>query len=195
MTLLDIAAELGVSKSSVSSWVRDIPIEIRRRTVVMRRPNRLQREKAAQIEECDRLGIEGIGTLSDPAFLAAGVALYAGEGGKGDGKVTFANTDVRMVRFFCAWLRRFFDVDETRLRVRVYLHEGLDLDAAEEYWSAATRIPRSQFNKPYRAVANASIRKSKHEHGCAYVDYTCSRVHREIMGLMRALLASGAIPG
>ena len=65
--------------------------------------------------------------MSDDAFLAAGVALYAGEGAKTDGNVRFANTDPEMVRFFCAWLRRFFAPDESRLRVRVYLHEGLDL--------------------------------------------------------------------
>ena len=45
--------------------------------------------------------------------------------------MNFANTDATMVAFFCAWLRRFFTIDESRLRVRVYLHEGLDLDAAE----------------------------------------------------------------
>ena len=100
-----------------------------------------------------------------------------------------------MMRFFCAWLRRFFVIDESRLRVRVYLHEGLDLDAAQMHWSDVTRIPLTQFNKPYRAVADASIRLAKHEYGCAYVDYTCSRTHREIMGLVRALLSFEAIPG
>ena len=42
---------------------------------------------------CDAEGIERIGTLSDDAFLAAGIALYAGEGAKTDGNVKFANTD------------------------------------------------------------------------------------------------------
>jgi transcriptional regulator with XRE-family HTH domain len=195
LTLADIAAALGVSKSSVSLWVRDIPIEIRRRTAAARRPNSLQRARWAEIEECDGLGLDRLGQLSEDAFLAAGVALYAGEGAKRDGKISFANTDPGMMRLFCAWLRRFFDVDETRLRVRVYLHEGLDLDAAEEFWSDVTRVPRRQFTRPYRAVSDASIRLNKHEHGCAYLDYHCSRIHREIMGLVRALLASEAIPG
>ena len=84
---------------------------------------------------------ERIGALSDDAFLAAGAALYAGEGAKRDGKVTFANTNPAMVAFFCAWLRRFFAIDESRLRVRVYLHEGLDLDAAERFWSEVTGDP------------------------------------------------------
>ena len=86
-------------------------------------------------------------------------------------------------------------IDESRLRVRVYLHEGLDLDAAEEFWSEVTGVPRSQFRAPYRAKADPIDPPNKHEHGCAYVDYCCSRTHREVMGLVRALLASGAIPG
>ena len=76
-----------------------------------------------------------------------------------------------MVAFFCAWLRRFFTIDESRLRVRVYLHEGLDLDAAEQFWSEITGIPSAQFRAPYRAKPDPSIRRNKHEHGCVYVDY------------------------
>ena len=46
----------------------------------------------------------------------------------------FANSDPRMVAFFCSWLRHFFQVDESRLRVRLYLHQGLDLAAAIAFW-------------------------------------------------------------
>jgi len=196
MTLQDIAAQLGVAKSSVSLWVRDVEFTpSKRRTGPQRRPHPFHEAKLAQIAECNAEGITRIGTLTDAAFLTAGVALYAGEGAKRDGSVMFANTDDDMVRFFCVWLRRFFAVDEHRLRVRVYLHEGLDLEAAEGHWSAITGIPREQFRKPYRAVADPSIRSTKHEFGCVYVYYSCSTTHRQIMGLMRALLSSGAIPG
>lgn len=194
-TLKEIAEILGVSKSSVSLWVRDMNVEIHQRRPGVRRSNKLHDAKLAQIEACNRLGIERIGQLSEDAFLAAGAALYAGEGGKTDKAVNFANTNADMMRFFCVWLRRHFAIDESRLRVRVYLHEGLDLDAAQAHWSAVTGVPLEQFNKPYRAVADASIRVAKHQFGCGYVDYHCARTHREIMGLVRALLASEAIPG
>ena len=195
-TLLDIAQTLGVSKSSVSTWVRDVEFEPQpRRASAHRRPHAQHLAKLAEIEACDRLGIERIGALSDDAFLAAGAALYAGEGAKTDGKVNFANTNAEMMRFFCLWLRRSFDIDESRLRVRVYLHEGLDFDAAESFWSRITGVPRSQFNRPYRARPDPSIRTTKHEYGCAYVDYSCSRTHRSIMGLVRALLSSDSYSG
>ncbi len=107
----------------------------------------------------------------------------------------FANSDPAMIRFFCAWLRTFFEIDEARLRARVYLHQGLDLDAAQVHWSEVSKIPLDQFHKAYRAVADPTIRRNKHEFGCFYVDYGCSRTHRQIMGLVRALLSSEAIPG
>lgn len=101
-----------------------------------------------------------------------------------------------MVALFCAWLRRFFAIDESRLRVRLYLHEGLDLNAAVNFWSELTGIPLEQFGKPYRAVPDPSIRRSKHPLGCPNACYSCSRTHRAIMGLVRALLScEDSIPG
>jgi len=195
-TLFEIARELGVSKSSVSLWVRDVDFTPRpRQRAVIRRAHPQHLAKLAEIEAMDARGRRRIGRLSDDAFLAAGVALYAGEGAKRDGLVCFANTDPSMMAYHCAWLRRYFEIDETRLRCRIYLHEGLDLDAAQAFWSKVTDVPLSQFGKPYRAEADASIRTTKHVHGCAYLSYSCARTHREIMGLVRALLSSEAIPG
>ena len=195
-TLADIAAELGVAKSSVGLWVRDVEfVPSPRRTGSRRRDSALQRRKKAEIDALLAEGRSRIARLTDREFLAAGVALYAGEGSKGDRKVVFANTDSRMVAFFCAWLRRFFPIDEDRLRVRIYLHEGLDLDAAEEHWSQVTKVPRSQFRTPYRAIRHPTIRSAKHAFGCAYVTYSCSRTHRSIMGLVSALLSSESYSG
>jgi hypothetical protein len=195
-TLADIATTLGVSKSSVSLWVRDVPFTpTLRLRGPHRRPHPAHEAKLRQIEELNSEGVGRIGTLSEQEFLVGGIALYAGEGAKGDGAVQFANTDPTMIRFFCAWLRRFFDVDESRLRVRVYLHQGLDLQASEAFWSGLTDVPRKQFRQAHRVVPEVGIRHNKHEHGCAYVYYCCSRTHRQIMGLIRALLSSEAIPG
>lgn len=189
-TMNAISAELGVAKSSVSLWTRDVPFEVRpARTGARRRgPNVLQRRKAAEIADLMEEGRRRIGALTERDLLVAGLLLYAGEGAKRDGAVKFANTDPRLVRMFCMWLRRFFAVDESRLRGRLYLHEGLDLDAAMEFWTSLTEIPARQFTRPYRAVADVSYRSTKHPLGCLTVSYTCSRTHRSIMGLMAAVL-------
>ena len=79
--------------------------------------------------------------------------------------------------------------------MRVYLHEGLDLDAAQLHWSQVTGVPLSQFRTGYRAAADPTIRTAKHPYGCAYITYCCTRTHRAIMGLTDALLSSGEQSG
>jgi hypothetical protein len=167
-----------------------------RATARRRAPNRLQQAKQAEIEASQAWGRAQIGGLCDRDLLIGGAALYAGEGAKTDGSVIFANSDPAMIRLFLVWLRRFFAVEEARLRLRLYLHEGLDLEDALRFWSEATAIPVSQFTKPYRAVADSSIRSSKHPMGCASIVYCSSPVHRQIMGLVAALLTSNcSLPG
>jgi hypothetical protein len=198
-TLQAIATELGVSKSSVSVWVRDVEFvkHPRRRTRGHRgdTPHPAHLAKLAQIERLDREAADEVGKLSDREFLLFGVALYLGEGFKRDGQVGMANTDPEVLRTFVVWLRRFFTVDESRLRVRLYLHEGLDLDAAEQFWSDLLDIPCCQFRKAYRAAADPTRRRSKHVRGCPAVVYCCSTTSRRVMGLVRALSSKAALPG
>jgi transcriptional regulator with XRE-family HTH domain len=208
-TYKEICEELGVSRSSVSLWVRDV--EPDRDAWVARaranyengnfgprpkRPHRQQLEKAAEIARFQEEGRQRIGRLTEQEFLVAGVALYAGEGAKTGHAVVFANSDPRMILFFVTWLRRFFDVEERRLRMVLYLHQGLDLGAAEVFWSKLTGIPCSQFGKPFRAVPDPSIRRAKHPMGCPRVAYSSSPTLRSILGMSDALLTCpDAIPG
>jgi len=196
-TLQDIATELGVSKSSVSLWVRDVDFTPRPRSRGHRshRPHPLHLAKLAEIERCRQVGISRIGQLSEREFFVLGLALYAGEGTKRGGSVCFANSDPRMIWMFVTWLRRFFDVDEMRLRVRLYLHDGLDLAAAIRFWSELTGIPPNQFIKPYRASADSTIRRTKHVMGCPGVTYASTPTLRSVMGLIAAVLSPTALPG
>jgi transcriptional regulator with XRE-family HTH domain len=196
-TLADIATELGVSKSSVSLWVRDVEFvpRPRNRGHLSQRPHPLHLAKLAEIERCRREGVERIGQLSEREFLILGLALYAGEGSKRSGDVVFANSDPRMILVFITWLRHFFEIDERRLRMRLYLHADLDVDAAIAFWSELTAVPCGQFLKPYRAAADATLRRTRHVGGCPAVVYRCTTIHRRVMGMIEAVLSNTALPG
>ncbi|MEX0835264.1 MAG: helix-turn-helix domain-containing protein [Nitriliruptor sp.] len=199
-TMPEIAEHLGVSRSSVSLWTRDVPFDpsARRSARTDRRPrgsdHPMRRRKLAEIAHYDAAGRRDLAELTDRELLIAGLGLYAGDGSKRDGEVRFANSDASLIEFFCRWLRTCFTVDEDRLRVRLYLHEGLDLAVAQRFWSDRTGIDKTRFTKAYRAVPDATIRHNKHRHGCAHVSYASSAVHRQIMGLIRALYGYGLEP-
>jgi hypothetical protein len=96
---------------------------------------------------------------------------------------------------FVAWMRQFFEIGEGRLRVRLHLHEGLDIDAATQYWSTLLHIPPGQFIKPHRPRPSGDFRKSKYQYGCATVRYSDVTVHRRVMAMIDALTSRFVIPG
>lgn len=196
-TLQEIATELGVSKASVSTWVRDVEFEPRPRNrghpAGPKHPMRVKKE--AERERCRVEAERWADELSERDLEMFALGLYAGEGSKTDGEVAMANTNPAYLRIFLRWLRMRFDLDERRLRAILYLHEGLDIEAATMSWSQLLGIPVDQFTKPYRAVADSSIRSRKHVHGCATARYSSTLVHRRVMAMITAISCRLADPG
>ncbi|MGI9623558.1 MAG: hypothetical protein ACR2PK_12040 [Acidimicrobiales bacterium] len=190
-TLDEIARELDSAKSSASLWTRGVKFtpKPRNRGVGVTKPHPMHLAKLAEIEECREWGLQQVGELSDRDLFMAGIGLYAGDGAKAGAEVRFANSNPALVALYCRWLRRFFEIDESRLRVSLYLHEGLDLTSANRHWSEVTGIPEAQFYKPYRAVPDVSIRRNKHAFGCAHVRYASTRTLRKVLGLLAGLVS------
>ncbi len=60
-----------------------------------------------------------------------------------------ANTNPVYLKILLVWLRANFSIEEHRPRAKIYLHEGLDLDAATTFWSDWMSIPVDRFKAPY----------------------------------------------
>jgi transcriptional regulator with XRE-family HTH domain len=196
-TLQEIADELGVAKGSVSVWVRDVDFvpKPRNRGHVGQQPHPLHVRKLEEIERCRIEAEELFAQLTPSERNLFALGLYAGEGEKSDKRVSMANTNPVYLRLFVMWLREEFAVDEARLRVRLHLHDGLDIDESNEFWSMALGIPVGQFQKPYRAEANETRRRAKHGHGCATVAYSCTFTHRRVMARTEAVVCLFDLPG
>ena len=196
-TLQEIVDELGVAKGSVSVWVRDVEFEPRPRNrghpAGAKHPMRLKKE--AEIEACRIEAERWVGELTERDRAMYALALYAGEGSKRDGSVVFANSDPLLMRAFVGWMRNEFELDETKFRVKLYLHADLDLCAAVLHWSQVLGVPPEQFNKPYRAIVDETLRTNRHVHGCASVVYHSRLMHRRVMARIEAIGSAFADPG
>jgi transposase len=156
-----IAAELGVSKGSVSLWVRDLPRperlsyeECRKRAAEgVRRYWEAERPaREAQREATRAAAAAEIGALTQYELVIAGAIAYWCEGTKSkphhqQDRVIFINSDPGLIAFFL----RFLDaagVDRAQVRYRVYIHETADVGAAERYWLEVTGADPAQFHNP-----------------------------------------------
>jgi hypothetical protein len=156
----DIAGALGVSKSSVSLWVRDMPRperlsyeECRKRSAEgsrlfweAERPAREARREAVRATAAGEIGM-----LSKREVLIAGAIAYWCEGAKSKPhnlreSVVFINSDPGLIRFFLRFLGEA-GVAPARLRFRVHIHETADVSAAEEFWREVTGAESAQFQR------------------------------------------------
>jgi transposase-like protein len=201
----EIADALGVSKSSVSLWVRDMPTpphlsyeESRKRSAEgVRRYWAAERPvREAAREAAIAAAAAEIGPLSDREFLIAGAIAYWCEGCKRKPhrraeRVTFVNSDPGLVRFFL----RFLDhagIDQDRVTYRVQIHENADISASERFWLEVTAASPAQFRKSSLKRHNPkTVRKNvgADYHGCLRIDVLRGAdLYQKIEGWARAAM-------
>ena len=208
MTYPRIAAELGVSKGSVSLWVRDLPHPPRdmkageakrlagHRAYFARRRSQVGAQKKADKERWAR----SVGPLSHRELMLVGAALYWAEGSKAKewrpGEcVRFTNSDPAMILVFLRFLR-VLKVDPSRLRFAVQIHESADVPAAEAFWRDLVGGSSAVFGKT--SLKRHNPLTTRGNTGAGY--HECLRVsvlgsaalYRRIEGVWWAV--SGSVP-
>ena len=204
----EIAGALGVSKSSVSLWVRDMPRPARLSYEECRKRcaegSRLYWEAERPAREAKREAVRAaaagqIGPLSKREVLIAGAIAYWCEGAKSkphklSERVVFINSDPGLITFFLCFLREA-GVEPAQLRFRVHIHETADVTAAEQFWLSVTDAEPGQFHRTVLKRHNPrTIRKNvgADYHGCLIVDVRQSAdLYRRIEGWVRAAMTVG----
>lgn len=199
-----IEAEVGVSRSTLSGWLRNVTFaeydpRVQQRVLQAQlkatQRNRLRREVADQrirgevAVEMGELLADG---LSDRELFFLGLMLYWAEGAKTHGHVGITNSDPRLVQMFVLWLDRCFGVGLDHLRAHVHSYPDVDTDEAEQYWAAVIGIDRRQF---YKAQIDRRTGKSVEKHGKLRYGTIHVRalgpgttdLHRRILGLIANL--------
>ena len=112
-----------------------------------------------------------------------GLMLYWGEGDKAkDYFVAVTNTNPKILKYFLFWFRKYFEIEEKRLKCRLYIWNNLNEVKAKKFWSRELNIPSSQFTKSYISKSKPNVRKIRHEYGVCRVSFGSKKIFKEIMG-------------
>ena len=167
-----IIKETGLSKASVSVWVRDIILTKTQRkklsergrsveSIEKRRINRLFNENKKRqiiINEAKK----DFTCISLKELKLIGTILYLGEGSKTTkGTVVVANSDPIVIKIMARFLREVCKVPENKFRGHIHTFTHANIEKTEKYWSQITGIPRRQFYKTYIKPSSASLQKRK----------------------------------
>jgi hypothetical protein len=153
----EIESVLGVSRSSLSLWLKEIPLTEehraaladRKRGAVVRRAAAIRAASRARDRRLVQEAVAQIGHVTEGELFIAGVVAYWAEGAKTKpwGKrerVDFINSDPGMIRLFLAWLD-LVGVSDADRTYRVSIHESANVEAAVRYWLDIVGVPADRF--------------------------------------------------
>ncbi len=162
----DIATILGVAKSSVSCWVRDIPLTKTQRKQLNKNGHSvdaIEKRRIARVantqlrrKEMMKSAAAEVSTLSQNMLWCVGVALYWGEGGKTQQTARLSNSDPEVIRTIMRFFREFGGITEEKFRGQVHTFSHQNAQKTEIYWSHVTGVSTDYFYKTYVKKSSAS---------------------------------------
>ena len=144
LSIVEIAERLGLPKTTVFYWVRDIPLQRPRREDPSAGAGAMQRKFGLRREQAYREGRESFDVLSaaDRTFRDF-VCMYIGEGSKRNrNRVAIGNSDPRVVVLATRWLRA---LSSKELRFSVQVHQDQDLPRLAEFWASTLGITPAEI--------------------------------------------------
>lgn len=178
-SLREISEQLKISKSTASLWVREVIIS-KDGTCRLNKISNDARKRALKTNENKRSEIlKSINinctALKNPKKHSKDLLkiylslLFWGEGSKKERRLTFTNSDPKMIVSYLYLLRKSFNIDESKFRAVIHLHPYHNYGEMLKFWVDVTKIKNS--NITIYKKKNSGIRKSKNYKGCISVRY------------------------
>jgi len=178
-----IKDKLGVAKSTLSYWLRELPLseerikELRNQTWGKNEASRerfrntMMKKREMAYQEVYKKQQKKLANLSKDSFFTAGLMLYLGEGDKKNrNRISLANTDPFIINFFIKWLDDFLNIPKERIRAQIHLYENMDVNKEINFWTKKTGFKKNQFYKP----SIRKLQKSSFSYKESYRHGTCS---------------------
>ena len=198
LSVRTIADVLCVSSSSVSRWVRDVPLTAEQEAALVAsdpsKGGRLQAHRGwAELCRQRRLDAQAAGrdlAAAETPLHVMGCMLFWAEGSKSRNSVKFTNSDADMLRVFVRFLRECYGVPDERmaLSVNVHLNNGLSLEDIHAWWLEGLDLPpeclrAASVNRPSKA---SRWRRNVLPYGTARVAVHSTEIVQSIYGAIQA---------
>lgn len=194
-SIKEIAKKLNIAQSTSSLWVRDIELNKKAQSRLLKRNlmgcyKTSLRWKKKRIEEEKVYSLKALSTVNKVKKDLYHSRMYCSllywcEGGKGYREsVRFINSDPILIKVFIKLFRESFDLDESKFRIMMHLHGYHNERKQKEFWSNITKIPKKQFIKTFHKQ-NTKKRIREGYPGCIAVYYHDCKIARELKALYK----------
>ena len=144
LTIDQIAIQLSLPRSTVYSWVRDLPIERSRVNAGQKRGAAAMRSRFRLLrEEAYEQGRRELAALARQPTFRDFVCMYIGEGTKRQrATVAICNSDPAVVLLGAHWIRCF---SKRKLDFQLQFHVDQDPEALAHFWATKLDVAPDQI--------------------------------------------------
>lgn len=193
----EISKKIGVAKSTLSYWLKDVLLNAHARKrlytkqieVLSRGPKSQKERRAREIEQILKEAKTEIQfPLSNQTLLLMGAALYWGEGGKGK-MAHITNSDPHLILFAVRWIEAVFKIPSVQLKAYLNIYPQQEELKLKRFWSDLTKIPLENFCKSYVKPLSKNYKTNNLYYGTIriYIPKSSNLRHR-IFGWIQAAI-------
>lgn len=197
----EISKIVGVSKSSISLWVRDVPLSYEQKQVLLEKNpaynaqhNGGQSRKECALKLRKQYQEEGklMARSGDKEIIAVSM-LYWAEGSKDRCSVKIANTDVHLLKWFLDMMVKHFGVDRKNVSMRTqwYSNNDVSFEDMQKYWISNLQLDESSFRKcsidPIN-IYSQKKRKCKHPYGTCTISIHRTDIVQRLYGIIQEVI-------
>lgn len=197
-----ISKELGLAKSTLSSWLGDIPYKPNKEVIKRikagpaKAAQNKQKKKIATIKFIKKKAKKELGKLTKRDLWLLGIGLYLGEGRKFQEAIRITNSDPKTIKTASKWFRKICGLKNENFKPSVHIYPDINIKTVINYWSKIIGVPEKQFGRTQIIKGNNKIiKKRKSSYGTLNLHIkSCGQkrfgknLHRRIMGWIEAAL-------
>jgi len=197
MSYGQIREKTGISKSTLSYWLKDIELTPEQKSLLYTErirklatgPNSQRERRKREIDRIIKNARKEVRVpISDESFRLIGAALYWAEGTK-TGMFQVTNSDPLLILFMVKWIERIIGIPAKKLRARLNIYPQQNENEIKRFWSHLTKIPVDNFGKSYVKPVSSGYKKNNLYFGTIKIEIPKSsdQIHRTFAWIQVAI--------
>jgi transcriptional regulator with XRE-family HTH domain len=198
----EISEQIGVSKSTLSNWLKQISLTLEQERRIQQRIEDNQSAFVANAWEINKRryqaarqnafqrGVDIASQIPDNNAVheLALAMLYLGEGDKTGNRVQIANTDPDVLQYFLSAVERLYQIGRSELTLRLHLVEAARLleNQMIQWWAEQLKCSHRQFQKTQYDQRSRSSQITDDYHGVCTVTYNDTYLYERLVGVYSA---------
>lgn len=209
-----INKRLGIAKSTLSFWLKDIIMPEKLRDKLDQRANKTSREalikrnklqtvlateRACKVQQEAKKEAK---KLIKETLFVSGVALYWAEGYKMGAKGSkwksfdFANSDPEIIQLMVEFIKKYLPDYFNKVVIQIIAHDNVDISQSVKYWSDLTGIKKDNFIKTtiYNNINSKGIRNKKRlPYGTIHLRINSVKVFFRVIGWIESIKLNNGV--